>query len=539
MVYFFTMKHMKTMKKKLQYLHALHGENKKHLLLKNFVFRYLNNMLKNSLSKGFKLTGKSTNTLFYQDLSTQCNRLINQLNQNSNATHQRMTFISDAVLAEQPLIDLINTPKDIHAVLDLWLQNSNFNDKQSITNDILQQIFSKQPQLSINSLHKLVQLFFKYFEDIEDIKFLAQSIQNQFNSLDEKYLLDNMKTWHQYRVQIFASDGPNNISESAKKNHCKLFSFAEQLAIPVITFNQYFLQCKHHYFIEAIIQSTTKKSFPILKESLEPRIHLGTDQNNHLFGQKLIMTLIEKTKDKKINMPEQWLQFLFDLTGDVRFPANTKYYNKWWRAINSTDIKKVKSWLCWTEMSMYYNLLIDHTHRHKDVKHHDDSLQSQYKFFKGLYDQQIVFDAKLFLGVEARQYLRLKPLPKYQLNQQPLTDLSQVLLYLKFADCHLILGCENPHLWIFKNLPDNNPIYNQNQKTRNAKEFGPEMAQHIHHNSPLPRRVKINSSSSWQLKSIEIFKDFGLIVDPKQILTHADYNLYRDAIGVDDDIWVD
>jgi len=38
---FFTMKHMKTMKKKLQYLHALHGENKKHQLLKNFVFPIL------------------------------------------------------------------------------------------------------------------------------------------------------------------------------------------------------------------------------------------------------------------------------------------------------------------------------------------------------------------------------------------------------------------------------------------------------------------------------------------------------------------
>ena len=32
------MKHMKTMKKKLQYLHTLHRENKKHLLLKNFIF---------------------------------------------------------------------------------------------------------------------------------------------------------------------------------------------------------------------------------------------------------------------------------------------------------------------------------------------------------------------------------------------------------------------------------------------------------------------------------------------------------------------
>jgi|SaaInlStandDraft_4_1057021.scaffolds.fasta_scaffold210131_1 hypothetical protein len=38
MVYFFTMKHMNTMNKKRQYLHALHRENKKHLLLKNFIF---------------------------------------------------------------------------------------------------------------------------------------------------------------------------------------------------------------------------------------------------------------------------------------------------------------------------------------------------------------------------------------------------------------------------------------------------------------------------------------------------------------------
>ncbi|MBT7408953.1 MAG: hypothetical protein HN826_04560 [Methylococcales bacterium] len=29
------------MKKQLQYLHALHGENKKHLLLKNFIFPIL------------------------------------------------------------------------------------------------------------------------------------------------------------------------------------------------------------------------------------------------------------------------------------------------------------------------------------------------------------------------------------------------------------------------------------------------------------------------------------------------------------------
>jgi len=51
------MKHMKTMKKKLQYLHALHGENKKHQLLKNFVFPILEHDA---------LTGKySANGIFF------------------------------------------------------------------------------------------------------------------------------------------------------------------------------------------------------------------------------------------------------------------------------------------------------------------------------------------------------------------------------------------------------------------------------------------------------------------------------------------
>ncbi|MBT7409912.1 MAG: hypothetical protein HN826_09445, partial [Methylococcales bacterium] len=35
---FFTMKCMKTMKKKLQYLHALHGENKKTPIIKKLCF---------------------------------------------------------------------------------------------------------------------------------------------------------------------------------------------------------------------------------------------------------------------------------------------------------------------------------------------------------------------------------------------------------------------------------------------------------------------------------------------------------------------
>ena len=187
-----------------------------------------------------------------------------------------------------------------------------------------------------------------------------------------------------------------------------------------------------------------------------------------MLGHEILRILIDRSPKEKVD--EQWQGIILTIAGDPRMSKSSPRYQRWWTALSTQQIQKVRGWLLRFDLLLFLKVLEDYSQMNgkEDMNR---MFPARKKFLEGLFDLGLVEDSRLFINQNAEYYLKKNykkdELPYYSIVADP----NRSMIYLKVKGKHMIEGTHNFKLWIYEDLPPDSQIFNLEEKYFAPKEL--------------------------------------------------------------------
>lgn len=242
------------------------------------------------------------------------------------------------------------------------------------------------------------------------------------------------------------------------------------------------------------------------------------------FGHALLAALCDKPTNR--DPSAQWLGAITEIGGDPRH-RETERWRRWWAPVPPHLTDRAARWMAGADLSVYLDALDEYARREGG-----DGLRrmlpARVTFLRGLYQSGLVRDVRLILGSEVRSGMRRRlgglsvDAPLYTGPQAPTTAVV-VLVCDGFT---VVEGSHNFQLYLYAGEPVP-MLVDSRRRMFDADDLKDTVpALHLRTHGQF-RQVQYRHNEIWQPKAIEFLRNIGVVVDPRAVLSAADYERER------------
>ena len=474
-------------------------------------------------------TGRA-DTTHYQALSNKLERLAHTAGANSDAFRKRKEYIHARLHAGKRIQEVIQTPRDIRPLLEVWQACDECIDRNPIDHATLKHFTALRQRHSLLVLFAFSQLFFDRFDELGDTQAFAAFIRAQFRLNAERKFSQTLARLAKQSGTLFTIHGPARVVEQARKDDLPLETVAERLGLPMEREGRFFTQCKNIYYLDTLRGLQIGQSHEILSELAQKDTYKSAYEGGWLLGHKVIQVMVDKAAGHQ-KLPDNWLRVILAIAGDPRVSKRASNYVKWWARLGNEYIQQVRQWLSWMDIGLFLEILEDYASNSGDFEM-ERMFPARKRFLKGVFEKGLITDSRLFLSRRAEGYIRRH----YRENDIPaysrVNDSSRSVIYLKIDGNYVIEGTHNFYFWIYRQLPRANPIEDYERSEFPIRDLGMGLKERYESKFGYKGVINITHLPNWQRKAIDAFRELGTDVDPSDVLDSEDYRAYRRRYGV-------
>lgn len=426
---------------------------------------------------------------------------------------------------------LIKKPLDVRALTTLWLSEAFFKNCP-VTQELINTLYKPRPALSKLVVQQLLRLFFERFEQAGDIEALIHCLNNELDRNAKQLKSSSLGKLIKQKEKIISIEGPSWIAKSAITKKTDLDIFIEKLGLKSFADTRFYSLCQNHYYLEQLRKLKPGENHPLLQEIIKPAVYESPYNQTEMLGHEILRILIDRSPKHEVD--EKWQGIILTIAGDPRISKSAPKYQRWWTALSSDQIQKVRGWLSRFDLLLFLKVLEDYG-RVKGKEDMNRMFPARKKFLEGLFDQGLVEDSRLFINKNAEYYLKRN----YKTNELPyfsiVADPNRSMIYLKIKGRHMIEGTHNFKLWLFEDLPPDSQIFNYDERYFTPKELTTKLESSFYnyfHGLNKKNPVAISHNGDWQHKAIDAFYDIGVRVNPAKVLTEQNYKIYKRRYGL-------
>jgi hypothetical protein len=444
----------------------------------------------------------------------------------SEAAKKQREAIRQHVLNKRPIEALYTNRRNVRLLVSLIRQDDSVANEISVTSETLNSLDKAVSPISPNLLRAWILCYFERYDNLEGYGNIRKYIHEKLQQLNpkRKYSKD-LTIYRANRLQLFDKVGPNALVETAITSNEPLEEIATTWHIPKGPESRFFTMATHVYFVETLKSLHFGQKHSVMQEILKPKIKESLGPDGLLIGQHATKILIERCLSEKQPIPETWRDFILSVCGDPRAPRSSPRFTKWWASLDSRLVDAMRRWLSKLDLNLFLEILeqIAKSSRDSDMKR---MFPARKRFLKGLFNAELVHHSRLLLSAEVRSKLwrtfKKDDLPEYA----EVLDGNICMIYLDLGKAHLIEGTHNFAVRVYKDMKISGLAdYGESQfyisEVRRLKPF----KSFPHSKSRKP---------TWQYHLIQCLKDhpFELHIKPQDVLTNADYKIYRSEFGM-------
>ena len=331
-----------------------------------------------------------------------------------------------------------------------------------------------------------------------------------------------------YSTDIFDNRGPEHIAKIALKEGKELKESWKRLGLSGYDNCIYQQICRHRYYIETLKTIPVGDDHAILSEISRKEVYEASAGKGKLLGHEVLETLISRSPMSEPS--DSWLKVIISIAGDPRVNPAMPRYQKWWGLISKKLRTKVQGWLARFDLALFLEILKEYgrVSGDSDLKR---MFPQREKFLKGLIDQGLVIQSRLFVSYKAEEFLRryykAEQLPAYALVNGQVS-----IIYLQVGNCHMVEGSHNFSLKIFPELPKSTRILNYSEKYFRNYDLNKYLCTDFENEVGKPYAKIIHNSLTWQNKAIQYLKKQGITLNIEKLFTPSDYETFKCRYGI-------
>lgn len=426
---------------------------------------------------------------------------------------------------------LIRKPLDVRALTTLWLSEL-FFEMCPVTQELINALYHPRPFLSKLVIQQLLRLFFQRFEQAGDLNALLHCLHQELGRSAKQLKSSSLGKLIKHKTKIINVEGPSWVAKTAISKKTDLDIFIESIGLKSFAESRFYSLCQNHYYLEQLRKLEPWHPDPLLQEIIKPSVYESPYNQTEMLGHEILRILIDRSPKEKVD--EQWQGIILTIAGDPRMSKSSPRYQRWWTALSTQQIQKVRGWLSRFDLLLFLKVLEDYA----DMNGKEDMnrmFPARKKFLEGLFDLGLVEDSRLFINKNAEYYLKKNykkdELPYYSIVADP----NRSMIYLKVKGKHMIEGTHNFKLWIYEDLPPDSQIFNLEEKYFAPKELTTKLESNFYkyfNGLSIKSPVSITHNGDWQYKAIDAFESFGVRINPEKVLTEKMYLQYKRKVGL-------
>ena len=477
----------------------------------------------------------------FKDRTTKLKKLLKGVGKSSNEFEKSLREL--AALARcrdvDKFCDRINSGKDIRAVIHLWLTDSRVYDMMPVSKQILYQFRKIRPSLSLMALYELIELFMVRFDRIESaqLSYLSKFLIGEFGKTRGRVLIRELESLREHSRWLLSTQGPIKVAEYAAKNKLDFDVAVARLGVPQEIGGRYIELARNHYYIKTIdaLDPVADEKHPILTEVVSESVKESKYQEDLWLGHAVVRSIIANVIKHNVHISQNWLQVILSIAGDPRVSARSVRFSRWWARIGEPYISHMRGWLSRFDFRLFLEVLSDYAESSNNFEL-KKMFPPREKFLEGLYELDLIENTRLFLSTNADRYLRsnynIEELPSYAKVQDP--NIS--VIYLRVGGMHIVEGTHSFSIRIYDRLPKDNSLIDYEVQSLKTKTLRTRIAEkyidQFGATNVMPAKITHHPNLAWQHKVIECLAEFGVDVNPEEVLTRSDYRQYRRKYGI-------
>lgn len=426
---------------------------------------------------------------------------------------------------------MIEDRRDIHVALHLWITNDDWRLAIPLDRKAFVAIFGVIQALRPSHVYDLIQIYLLYFNELPDLNALSALLQRSFRDIPEKRLLTDMKKLRSYESLIFSEGAPKNVAAHIAEADQRFDEGLNKIGVSQTKGGQFLQECKKAYFVETVKRLRPGDLHAVFKELVKSEIKESPYNSRLNVGQAVCTEMIEKCKQRPKGMPKSWINLVLRIIGDPRRPQRSRSYQLWWQSMKRDHEAFMRRWLAGFDLHLFLKILDDSST--------SETLARMYParraFLEGLLDHYGVEDARLFLGVEAANFIRRQYGRDALLAHGLLSDRNKTVIYIRVNGHDFFEGTHNYAARLGVGLPLNHPILTRNRNKFTMSEISTDLDYEMKGSTNKTGKyfyVRHHPPLTWQSKLIDGFGQLGLRIKPQDVLTGADYIKYRRKFGI-------
>ncbi len=435
---------------------------------------------------------------------------------------------------------IIKSSVDVRALTYLFGEPV-FRARVRVTRKILDCLYTPKPRLGLISLFQLINVFFRYFDQIggeqEFDKELFDSfcwllrMELEFQGRDRPG--KEIAILSRNRDLLFSLEGPEHVVKYATKSRVDLDVVFKQLALQNYHDTRFHRLCRYRYYLDTLRQLPVGKGHAVLAEVCKAEVYDAPAGDGRLLGHEILSILIDRASDQEVS--DEWRGVILTIAGDPRVPNTSSRFRKWWSILGIDRQKKVRTWLSGFDLRLFLEALNNY-----GISSGNTDLQRMFKarktFLEGLLEQKLIQHARLFVGNSPERYLR----GSYRKDELPeyakVNDSYRSMIYLQVGHCHMIEGSHSFKLWLFPKLPANAGITQYSRRSFHPNElsygleklYTDEFGQH----AKAPMAVIHHPDLAWQAAAIKFLQGEGVSPKIEKLIEPGSYRDYKIRYGL-------
>lgn len=436
------------------------------------------------------------------------------------------------------LDDLLKRRLTARALTWLWLNEKPMVSKLFTSQRLDVLLKAQQPRLTRITLQQLAQFYFRRFDELDERgggrEQLEQSLLQQLERMPEPKVQgaypDPLVTLKRERHWLLGLDGPSRLASKVRDDGRELGETLSELGLQGFDDGRYGDICRAHFYLQALRDLPLGGWDPVMDELLKPSVSKAPFEGKKRIGHVALEILIDRSGQES---EQAWLSFILSLAGDPRIASTVSDSGEWWKQLSEDRVRKVRGWLVGEDLRLFLRAV-----EQFGIETRNSDLQQMFParklFLEGLYNLNLIRDARLLLGGKAHQSVKRilgkDVKTRFATMDGSMTD--KAVIYLDCGDFHLVEGSHNFKIWVYLAAPG------ESLRTDKRTSFS-----HTDLTATIPRTYKnlyptlpydafVHTRYIWQNKVLSFLAGNGIGLDIEQLLSAGDYREQLKRFGL-------
>ncbi len=440
------------------------------------------------------------------------------------------------------LPELLKKRVGARALTQLWLEDGDFR-RRLLNRKLLESLVAmQQPTLGIMTLHNLITLYFREFDQLDQQEAglrddLEQVIKIQ---LDRRSVVrrqpdsrDVLAILHAEAPWLLSVDGPMRLVQYLRAENRELAEAFVDFELRGLDTGRYADICRAHYYLNTLKELPLGQYDDVFAELLKPSVCKAPYQGDKRIGHAALELLIDRAEG---DPGENWQNFIMDMAGDPRIASTATSYREWWRPLGEARIERVRSWLAKEDLRLFLKALEQYG-RESGKEDLQRMFPARQRFLEGLDKLKLVRRTRLMLGNKAAHIVKkilgseLKTSYVQLTNENGMSD--KAVIYIDCGDFCIVEGSHSFKMWVYLAPPDEK-VYSYDVKSLSHHDLTFVVPENYkkEYGASAPYAAIVHSPRSWQNKVFEFLANHGIALDLERLLGQKEYSQYIRFFGM-------